>query len=214
MGDQLLIDKREQKMKERAIPEAFIEQVFRKRKVAARKMATAGFDEKSMHLEFLRHTPAVATFGTAGLNLAVKGIGFILEEQFMDDALGRLKRFIEIDHPRKEALDYLLEHVYDEERVDFHKLSTLELAKKHTFQNITGNRKATLMFFIPPETCYEVRCKAEIHVDGVYHEYVNAVHDLFHRPETRRDWSQTPAYIFNVQEIYDNSPRKMGKQLY
>jgi hypothetical protein len=201
-------------MKERVIPEPFIEEVLRKRKVAARKMATAGFDEKSMHLEFLRHTPAVATYGTAGLNLAVKGIGFVLEEQFMHYALAHLKQFIEIDHSRKEALDYLLEHVYDEERVDFHKLSTLELAKKHTFQNIGENRKATLMFFIPPETCYEVRCNVEIHVDDVYNEYVNAVHDLFHRPKTPRDWSKTPAYIFNIQEIYDNSPRKMGKQLY
>ena len=201
-------------MKKLAIPEEFVEQVFRKRKAAAQKMASDGFDEKSMYLEFSRHTPAVATYGTAGLNLAVKGIGFVLKEHFMHGALVRLKQFIKINHSRKEALDYLLKHVYEEEKVDFERLSTLELAKKHTFQNIGENRKATLMFFIPPDTSYEVRCNVEIHVDGVYHEYVNAVHDLFHRPETGRDWSQTPAYIFSIQEIYDNSPRKMGKQLY
>jgi hypothetical protein len=80
-------------------------------------------------------------------------------------------------------------------KLDFKKLSSLELAEKHTYQNLIENKQAVLVFFIPLITSYEVKCRVEIYLNNLYHDYVNAVHDLFHKLKIKRDWSKTPIYI-------------------
>jgi len=73
-----------------------------------------------------------------------------------------------------------------------------------------GSREATILFFTPPSTSYELRCEVEIHEDDEVWEYTNSVHDTFHRTEKPRDWKKTPAYLFKIKEIYDNGGRAMG----
>ncbi len=202
------------RMKEVPIPHEFIQRIFRERVLTIRRMLKGDLSEKELYIEFLRHTPVIATNGSAGLNAAVKGVGFVVKRDLLPKTTNNLKGFLENNPSMKDALKFLLDNLYDEEKVDFTKLSTLELAKKHTYQNLSENKRAVLLFFIPPVTSYEVRCKVEIHLNDLYHEYVNAVHDLFHRPKRKRDWSKTPAYIFNIEEIYDNSSNRMGIKIY
>ncbi|WP_297502956.1 hypothetical protein [Thermococcus sp.] len=112
-------------------------------------------------------------------------------------------------------MEFLLNEIYVRERIDFTKLVSLELARKHTWENITsGSREATVLFFTLPSTSYEVRCEVEVHEGDNVWEYTNAVHDLFHRPEKPRDWRKTPAYLLKIREIYDNGERAMGVRIY
>jgi hypothetical protein len=201
-------------MEERIMPEEFIQRIFRERVSTIHRIIRKEISDKELYVEFLRHTPIVATNGSAGVNAAVKGVGFVVKDDLLPETLSNLRDFIRSNASREDALKFLLENLYVEEKLDFQKLSSLELAKKHTYQNLSENKQATLLFFIPPITSYEVRCKVEIHSNDLYHEYVNAVHDLFHKPKTKRDWSKTPAYIFSIEEIYDNSANKMGIKIY
>ena len=127
-------------------------------------MLKGDLSEKELYIEFLRHTPVIATNGSAGLNAAVKGVGFVVKRDLLPKTTNNLKGFLENNPSMKDALKFLLDNLYDEEKVDFTKLSTLELAKKHTYQNLNENKRAVLLFFIPPATSYEVRCKVEIHL--------------------------------------------------
>ena len=145
---------------------------------------------------------------------AVKGVGFVPKEEFLEGMLIDVERFMKGNPSKDEVIRFLLEYVYDETRIDFGKLSSIELVKGHTYQNLAKNPKATLMFFVPPSTSFEVRCGVEIHKSGVYHKYVNSLHDLFHKPEKTRDWSKTPVYIFKIEEIYDNSIGQWGVKIY
>lgn len=201
-------------MEEKIIPEEFVQRIFRERVSTIRRIIRKELSDKELYLAFLRHTPVVATNGTAGVNAAVKGVGFVVRDDILSETLSNMRDFMENNLSKEDALNFLLENLYVEERLDFRKLSSLELAKKHTYRNLSENKQAVLLFFIPPITSYEVRCRVEIHLDDLYHEYVNAVHDLFHKPETKRDWSKTPAYMFNIEEIYDNSANKMGVKIY
>jgi len=39
------------------------------------------------------------------------------------------------------------------------------------------------------------------------------MHDLYHGGKPQKDkWSERPVYVFHIQEIYDNSPMKMGQK--
>ena len=201
-------------MEEKTLPEEFIQRIFRERVSTIRRMIRKELSDKELYVAFLRHTPIMATDGIAGVNAAVKGVGFVVKDDLLPETLSNLKEIIENNPSKEDALKFLLENLYVEGKLDFRKLSSLELAKKHTYQNLSENKQAVLLFFIPPITSYEVRCKVEIHLNGLYHEYVNAVHDLFHKPKTKRDWSKTPAYIFNIEKIYNNSADKMGVKIY
>jgi len=201
-------------MKERTIPEEFIQRIFRERRAIILRMIRKELSNKELYVAFLRHTPIMATDGPSGVNAAVKGVGFVVKDNLLPETLSNLKEIIEKNPAKENALKFLLENLYVEQKLNFRKLSSLELAKKHTYRNLSKNKQAVLLFFIPPITSYEVRCRIEIHSNDLYHEYVNAVHDLFHKPDTKRDWSKTPAYIFNIEEIYDNSADKMGVKIY
>jgi hypothetical protein len=101
------------------------------------------------------------------------------------------------------------------ERVDFEKMSTLELARDiphssgHTWSNLQRSQEACLTFYRPPNVSFELRGQIEIHKDTEYREIVNCIHDCFHYT-SREERKARPAYIFNVEEVYDNSPTKDG----
>ena len=211
------------------IPEEFIKYVFEDRRKVI-ELITSGKKPRNFFVEFTRHTPAIISYGPAGINGSIKGVGFVLKREFLEGVTRKLEEFLksqvesvegsveywgEAEEARVKALKLLLKEVYVKERIDFTLLSSIELAKKHSWINFKANPVATILFFTPPAISYEVRAEVEIHEKGIYWRYVNAVHDVFHLAGARklRDWSKTPVYIFKIKEIYDNSPRKMGEKI-
>ncbi len=196
------------------IPEDFIRYVFEERVEGIKKLADGKFGPEAL-IGFTRHNAAIITCGKAGANGSIKGVGFIHREEFLPETVEKLRREMQRPYVPKRALEFLLNEIYVREKIDFTKFVSLELAKKHTWENITsGNREATILFFTPPSTSYEVRCEVEVHEDDEVWEYTNAVHDTFHRPKKPRDWNRTPAYLFKIKEIYDNGESAMGVKIY
>ncbi len=196
------------------MPEAFVEYAFRQRVRLIREMASGRVGPGTL-LGFTRHNPAIITCGPAGPNGSIKGIGFIHREEVLEETLERMREELARPFDPRRAAEFLLGEIYVEDKIDFGKLTTLELAKGHTWRNLTsgGPARATILFFTPPETSYELRCDVEIHESGPIWEFVNSVHDLFHRPSKPRDWKKTPAYLFKIREIYDNGAEAMGVRI-
>jgi len=199
------------------IPDEFIEFIFRERRRLLEKAVAGKARREDFLIGFLRHTPAVVSYGPAGLNASIKGIGFVVKDEYLKETIDFLmsQRDKVLKKPM-EAMRILLEYFYVEEKIDFTKLSTIELARRHTWTNLNVNSEATLLFYVPPSKTYEVRCKATIHMDDEYWKLANLVHDLYHvYPYGReRDWRKTPVYVFHIKEIYDNNPAKMGEKIY
>ncbi|MCS7374041.1 MAG: hypothetical protein NDF53_00155 [archaeon GB-1867-097] len=206
----------------RRIPTKFINWIYVERAQFIREMRNKiRIKPEEIWLQFTKHTPTIISHGSAGLNGSIKGVGFILKRKYIERAV---EDFIEHirrgwrDGYSREGLELLIKHIYGDEcieRIDFTKLATIELAKKHTYINLRENREATLLFYQPPITSYEVRVEAEIHENGLIHRYVNAVHDAYHKPSPEK-WKDRPVYIFKIKEIYDNSSTKdgFGKRIY
>ena len=101
-------------------------------------------------------------------------------------------------------------------KVDFTKMSTVELTKskphssKHTWNIVQGNPTACLLFYRPPDISFELHGWLDIHEEGLYYEFVNAVHDAFHYVPREKRKMERPVYLFNVEEVYDNSPTPQG----
>ena len=159
---------------------------------------------------FTRHNPAFITDGPAGLNGSIKGVGYIHKERFLEETLKKMKERMTERPDMLDAARFLRKEIYDEKKVDFSLLTSLELAKKHTYENVRAGSDITLLYYMPTSTSYEVRCSVEIHEEGPYYEFPNALHDVFHGK--REAWS--PAYVLRIKEIYDNSEEVMGKRIY
>jgi hypothetical protein len=174
--------------------------------------------------------------GSIFVNAKIVGVGYVLKETHLPAATEAFKQHLEkgdklfteagtdkkkIDEAmrqyQREAMFLLMEYLYpakeeDHTLVDFTKLSTMELAKnkpwssKHTWNIVQNNRTACMLFYRPPNITFELHGTLDIHTNGSYYEFVNAVHDAFHYvpPEKRR--TERPVYIFNIEEVYDNAP--------
>ncbi len=196
------------------IPEEFINYAFEERVELIEKMLKGKFDD-SILIGFTRHNAAIITSGPAGLNGSIKGVGFIHKDEILSDTLEKMRKELQSEYNPMKAGKFLLDEIYVRNKIDFTKIISLELARKHTWKNlIEGEKEATILFFTPPSTSYEVRCNVEIHTEGPVWEYSNSLHDIFHRPEKPRDWGKTPAYLFKIKEIYNNSEDKMGVRIY
>jgi len=197
-----------------------------------------------LFLEFTRHTPILCTAavnnqGEIEVNGKVVGVGYVLKREYLNDAIREFKKHVSASdevyrkvkndptqvrslrekHAMK-GVKLLLKYIYLEEleaekRVDFEKLTTIEMAKrlpnssKHTWNILQRSRKACLVFYQPPAISYELRGYITIHTNDEYHEFVNLVHDAYHYtpPEKRSD---RPVYLFHVDEVYDNSATQAG----
>jgi len=173
--------------------------------------------------------------GSIFINAKIVGVGYVLKKERLRGAIAAFKQHLEngdrlfgeagdkakIDEATKtyqrEGMFLLMEHIYLSEEeaqafVDFTKMSTMELAKskpwssKHTWQIVQKNRTACLLFYRPPNLSFELHGWLDIHTQGLYHEFVNAVHDLFHYVPPQKRKMERPVYIFNVEEAYDNTP--------
>jgi hypothetical protein len=192
-------------------------------------------------LESTRHNPALCTAferenGGIFVNAKIVGIGYVAREKYIGAAIEAFEEHVEYGDTlfvenqtgeelekssreyRRRGASLLLEHLYFEdskiaaERVDFGKLSTIELAlsklhsSKHTWQIVQHNPSACLLFYQPPSISFEVRGKIEIHENDSYNKFVNLVHDSFHHSQSKKTGRNRPVYIFDVDEVYDNGP--------
>ena len=211
------------------------------------KIFLEGRYERDMNFFFLestRHTPALCTAfmkpnGTIYVNAKIVGIGYVLKERFLKEAVEALKCHIKLSDElfakaqtseekmkatkkhRKNGMLLLLKYLYFEpeeakRKVDFTKMSTIELAEgkahssRHTWNIVQKNKSACLLFYRPPNISFEIHGWLDIHKNGLYHEFVNAVHDAFHYVPPEKRQTERPVYIFNIEEVYDNSPTPKG----
>jgi len=199
-----------------SIPEAFIRWAYDGRAELVR--ARAAGEEMSrdrFFLGFTRHSPALVSYGPAGLNASIKGVGFLPREEYLAETLEAYLAHIRRgwrEGYQQEGLALLLRTVWGEgckARIDFARLVTLELAGKHSYTNIQENPQVTVLYYQPPVVSYEVRGVAQIVREGPIHTFVNAQHDVYHQPHPEL-WSERPAYVITIQEIWDNSNTREG----
>ena len=198
------------------IPEVFINYVYKQRFKTLLKFLRGEIDKKELMIAFTRHTPVVATYGPAGLNASVKGVGIIVKKEYIRKVINEIYSILRENINKEERVVRVAKLLLDnEELIDKEKLIGIELAKLHTWQNIKEKALATLLFYTPPCISFEVRCRVGIHENDEYWEYANLLHDVFHSNTLKRNlWRQRPVYVFEIIEIYDNSPQAMGKLIY
>lgn len=200
----------------KVIPEQFIKWAYEGRAELIRRQAAGEqIPHERIFLGFTRHNPAVVSIGPAGLNGSIKGMGIVPKDEYQQETLDAYLEHINTgwrEGYSAAGLQLLVRLLYGEncrERIDFTRLSSLELARDHSWANLRENPQATLVFYQPPAISFEVRCRVEIHEQGLLHTLVNAQHDVYHQPHPER-WPNRPAYIFHIEEIFDNSATKEG----
>ncbi|HBG08924.1 MAG TPA: hypothetical protein DDX25_02715, partial [Firmicutes bacterium] len=121
-------------------------------------------------LSFCSHNPALISNGPAGLNASIKGFGFLPKEEYLEEVLEAYLRHIDSydgddqAHSRR-GLQVLVEQIYHPDvhhRIDFTRVGSLEMAKKHSWENLRENPAATLIYYQPPMISYEVRGSVRI----------------------------------------------------
>jgi hypothetical protein len=188
-----------------------------------RLLAEEDIPPEKIFLSFCSHTPAFVSHGPEGLNASIKGVGLLPKQEFLEEVLEAYLKHIdsydENDNTYSQrGLAVLAGHLYAPDllhRMDFTRFGSLEMAKKHSWNNYKSNPEATLIFYQPPSISYELRGNIEIHDETlsgkreIYQQYINAQHDVYHGPGKTKN-GLYPAYIFNVAEVWDNSATKEG----
>jgi len=216
----------------RKLPDRFLKWAYFDRVRFIKSILNTGNLDKAMLLiESTRHNPALCTARIKNheidLNAKIVGAGFVPKQSFLEDAVRDLRSHAEAGRSMtregyaRRGLQILLRHVYFENedeanrRVDFTKIATLEIgagvagSSKHTWKNIQSCRRAVMLYYMPPNTSFEVRGVLDVLIEGNYFEFVNLAHDAFHyTPAERRVFK--PCYILNVEEVYDNSATQEG----
>ncbi len=193
------------------LPEPFINYVFRERVKLLKKLAKGGGDKMELYVSFTRVNPVVITYGPAGLNGSVKMIGFIPKQEYLSEMLNHAYEVLKAKDLKgiSYVVNELINYFYDPGKLDLTRFGALEMAFGHTWVNIKATGKATLLFYTPPVTSYEVRCDVSIEDSGPIKDYLNVMHDLYHGLGSQGR-SNYPAYVFKVREIYDQSASKNG----
>ncbi len=205
------------------IPENFIRWAYHERaRLIRRQAAGEAIEPNEVFLGFSRHTPAIVSSGPAGLNASIKGVGFLPKNEYLQATLEAYLQHIATgwrEGYSEDGLQLLMDLIYGEncqDRIDFTHFGTLELARAHTWQNLQADPQVTLLFYQPPAISFEVRGRAAIHTEGSpYHQLINAQHDVYHHPNPQ-GWKDRPAYVFTIEEIFDNSvsPKGFGTQIF
>lgn len=209
----------------------FFEWAFRTRGNAVKELAAGkNMSAEKMFLSFMSHNPVFVSSGPAGLNGAVKGIGFIPKEEYLAEALKVYKKHIASYDPEdreysSRGLQVLIDCLYSEEaekNIDFEHVYGVEMAFSSSYKNYLENPQGSMVFYQPPVTSFELKGKMEL--IGEHHssdenispdtlpvlqQFVNAQHDVYHTPDTSR-WKTRPVYRFTIEEIYDKSSTKSG----
>lgn len=198
------------------LPEKFEKWVYDERALMVRRMASGErVPPDSMFLSFTRHNPTFISNGPGGLNGSIKGVGFLPKKECLEETLEAYLNHIDRgwrEGYSEEGLNLLVKYMWApvaKSRIDFSIMGSLEMAFKHSWANFQVSKDVTLLFFQPAMVSYEVRGEIEILRDGIYQTYLNAQHDVYHKPNKQR-WPDRPAYIIHVKEIFDNSASKDG----
>jgi len=204
--------------------EAFFNWAFRSRAQTVIKLHEGeDMPREKVFLSFCSHNPAFVSHGPDGLNGSIKGVGFLPKPEYMEEVLDaymeHIKSYDGDDQAySKRGLAVLVEHLYRPEvhaRIDFTRLGSLEMAKNHSWNNYRANPEATLIYYQPPMISYELRGSVEIYDEAesgkreLYQQFINAQHDVYHRPNIDR-WLTYPAYVFGIREVWDNCATKEG----
>lgn len=204
--------------------EAFFSWAFRSRAQTVIKLHEGeDMSREKVFLSFCSHNPAFISHGPDGLNGSIKGVGFLPKPEYMegilDAYLEHIKSYDGDDQAySKRGLALLVGQLYRPEvhdRIDFARLGSLEMAKRHSWNNYRANPEATLIYYQPPMISYELRGTIEIYDEAesgkreLYQQFINAQHDVYHRPDINR-WLKCPAYVFSIREVWDNCATKNG----
>ena len=174
------------------------------------------------------------------INAKIVGVGYVVKEKHLEKAVEAFSDHVRngdklfenvktqtenenaANEYQKRAASLFLEYLYFEDlekaqdHVDFSKMATIELAlskedsSKHTWKIVQQNLNACLLFYQPPSISFEVRGKIEIHERNLYHKFVNLIHDSFHYVPVERRETRRPVYVFNVEEVFNNSATSEG----
>lgn len=200
------------------IPNSFIDWAYSKRCELLEKIRDNTFkDELELFIGFTRHTPVMITNGSAGLNGSVKGFGFVPKPEFMDQKTQKLMDVIKMGKSasQHDRINTLIEEMYSGEAlktIDFSKLISLELARKHTYENVKeATVPCTLVYYEPPMVSFEVRGNVHLETSGKYVTFANVMHDIYHAEST--EIKSIPAYVIEIDKIFDNSVRSFGKEI-
>ncbi len=193
------------------IPEIFLKYFFIDRISVIEKLCHGEKLSENFLISFTRTTPAVITDGPAGLSGSIKMVGFVPKKEYIVELAEKAYRYAYIDRGKnmRDITCRLYNEFYRLEYIDTSMIGGLEMGFKHSWTNIRANGKATLLFFTPPDTSFEVRCDVEIREDDndPYKKYLNSLHDIFHYSGRKSNY---PAYLFKIREIYDNSNTREG----
>jgi len=199
------------------IPTSFIKYFFIDRIEVLKKICLEGRYPENFLIGFTRAVPAVITYGPAGLSGSIKMVGFVPKKEFINEMADKVYKYAYIDRGKdmRDITCLLLKEFYRIELIDPMLIGGLEMAFRHSWENIRATGKATLLFYTPPNTSYEVRCDVEIYEEDSdpYKKYLNSMHDIFHWSGRKSNY---PAYIFKIKEIYDNSNSRggFGRRIY
>ena len=204
--------------------ESFFNWAFKTRaNTVARLCNHEEMSPEKIFLSFCSHDPAFISHGPEGLNASIKGIGFMPKREYLEETLEAYQKHIASYVPgdktySQRGLELLMKYMYAPEvqdRVDFTCVGSLEMAMNHSWKNYQVNPEATLLFYQPPAISYELRGKMEI-IDGpaagdreIYQRFINAQHDVYHFPNLEKP-VRYPAYIFHIEEVFDNSATPVG----
>lgn len=109
---------------------------------------------EKMFLSFCSHEPAFVSYGPAGLNASVKGVGFLPKDEYLEETLEIYLKHIATYEPGDKSygergLKLLVEQMYGEEarkRIDFTKFGSLEMAKKAELDKLSGKPRSVSDF--------------------------------------------------------------------
>lgn len=167
------------------------------------------------------HSGMVASYGgkredtRISINNAVKGLGFLPKEEFIEEVSELLTDNFDSSFIRKlDILDSLYSNpdIFDKTKQVSLELYTTEEFRTHTFLNIIACPLVSIVFLDIPS--YEIKAVAQIiHPEdpdlSEYErntvEYINTVHDFIHGVSPK-----SMALVFHVIEVFDNSPRSRG----
>ncbi len=199
------------------LPEIFIQYFFTERIKLIENLCMGRPPGGNFLVEFTRTSPVVITNGPAGLSGSVKMVGFVPRREYVEELAGKAYNYAYRERGRNmgEIACILYREFYRPEIIDPYVIGGLEMGFKHSWTNINANARATLLFYTPPDTSFEVRTWVEIRNDpgDPYRKYLNALHDIFHYDGKPANY---PAYLFHITEIYNNSntPEGFGTKIY
>ncbi|HDM42886.1 MAG TPA: hypothetical protein ENG29_00690 [Firmicutes bacterium] len=197
----------------RELPLEFVKWQCESRKALLQLM----IDGEAIFTGFGAHLPVMTTKSESGdfpTNSAAKGVGLLPRPELLEELIERLRELEDEAPLRKErvpkrSVQFLIEFYSDMKKIDTTLLGSLEIYGKNTFRNVKKDPRVNLLYVDVHKggLSYMVNTVVEIvDHDNPYYEFIRLVHDLFHRPLKKRQYSC--AYLFHICEVYDKSPGK------